>query len=360
VRIQWATTRPWDLLAVAALAVGGALVALADAPPWLRVPLGLASVLVAPGYAFVAALYPERHHGAPDEGEPKGKDAQPEAPRRGLEPLERAALSLGLSIAIVPLLGLALNYTPWGIREGPIVATLGAFTAATLGVAWWRRRALPEDERLLLRVHVESPAWSERGRLDQLLTVALVGAVLFAAGSLVYVLATPRQAEAFTEFYVLGPTGTASCYPAAYAEGQYRVTAADAQAGCPLHPTHLTLGIVNHEGRDVEYTLRTVWTKETRLPDNTTQVEAVVVVSATPVLLPSVPVDLSLNATFRPQHEADVAIPAPPFNGTVRLSFQLYLGAPPPAEATAAFLESPYRRLHLWIDVEAPASAPGA
>jgi uncharacterized membrane protein len=33
-------------------------------------------------------------------------------------------LSVGLSIALVPLVGLVLNYTPWGIRLDPSLMSL--------------------------------------------------------------------------------------------------------------------------------------------------------------------------------------------------------------------------------------------
>lgn len=70
---------------------------------WVRVALGFIVTLYLPGYVFIEALYPKR-----DE----------------LEELERFALSVGLSIAITPLLGFLLNYTPWGIRLGPINVAL--------------------------------------------------------------------------------------------------------------------------------------------------------------------------------------------------------------------------------------------
>ncbi|MHB8987039.1 MAG: DUF1616 domain-containing protein [Eubacteriales bacterium] len=44
--------------------------------------------------------------------------------------IERVALSFGLSIAVVPLVGLILNYTPWGIRLAPILASLLVFVGA--------------------------------------------------------------------------------------------------------------------------------------------------------------------------------------------------------------------------------------
>jgi len=333
----WATTRPYDLAAVAALAAAGLLAALLDAPGWLRVPAGLAFILFAPGYAFIAALYPERHVQAGEDG----------VGRRGLQPLERVALSLGLSIAVVPLLGLGLNATPFGIRLVPVLLTVGGFTVACAAIAAWRRRRLPDDERLELRVVWASLPWRQRTLADKAVTVALVLAVLFAAGSLAYVLAKPREGERFTEFYILGPTGKAACYADTFREGRYVARGED----CPASAPNVTIGIINHEGREAVYTVRVVWTLEERLADNTTQVQEARVVEAWEVRLAHRPVDLSLDARFEPQYESVYDLPPPPFAGEQRLSFQLFLHdlegevALPPPEA----LDAPYRRLHLWI-----------
>jgi uncharacterized membrane protein len=48
---------------------------------------------------------------------------------------ERLALSLVLSLAIIPILGFILNFTPWGIRFIPILVTLGAYTILAASVA---------------------------------------------------------------------------------------------------------------------------------------------------------------------------------------------------------------------------------
>jgi uncharacterized membrane protein len=56
-----------------------------------------------------------------------------------LESLERLALSIGISLAIVPLVGLLLNYTPLGIRLTPIVISLAAFTETMAFIALERR-----------------------------------------------------------------------------------------------------------------------------------------------------------------------------------------------------------------------------
>jgi hypothetical protein len=70
-----------------------------------RYVLGGVFILFLPGFMLISALYP------------RSED---------LDGLERVALSIGLSLAIVPLVGLALNYTPWGIRLAPIVIAIAA------------------------------------------------------------------------------------------------------------------------------------------------------------------------------------------------------------------------------------------
>jgi uncharacterized membrane protein len=90
----------------------------------LRIIFALPVVLFIPGYALIAALFP-------------GKEE--------IDTLERVALSFGLSIAVVPLIGLALNYTPWGIRLDPIVLSLSIFTVMMVLVAHYRRALLAPD-----------------------------------------------------------------------------------------------------------------------------------------------------------------------------------------------------------------------
>src|SRR6056297_2775407 len=98
----------------------------------LRVPIGLAFVLFVPGYAFIAALFPER--GERPVSEQDVVDAA-DAGRDGIDGIERVALSFGLSIAIVPLIGLVLNFTPWGIRLVPIATAVAGFTLVCVAIA---------------------------------------------------------------------------------------------------------------------------------------------------------------------------------------------------------------------------------
>jgi len=89
-------------------------------PPllYIRYVLGSLFVLYLPGSMLIEALYP------------KSQD---------LERLERLALSIGLSLAVIPLIGLFLNYTPWGIRLTPITLSLATFTEAMAITALTRK-----------------------------------------------------------------------------------------------------------------------------------------------------------------------------------------------------------------------------
>lgn len=308
--MRYATTRPIDLYAVVAVALVTPLVALALPWPPARVVLGLLFVLVAPGYALVAALFPERPRAR--------RAADGETTVEGLEALERVALSLGLSIAVVPLLGLLLNYSPWGIRLVPILVAVSTFTLLLSAIAWIRRSRLPVLARLQFQVDVRPIAWSQSSPVERALTVALALAVLVAAGSLVYVATTPRASEAFTEFYVLGPDGKAEGYPTTLAPGANAT---------------VLLGIVDHEGSSVAYDVtasfvhgtfenesaRTNFTEEGRVPA----------------------ASYSVTLEDGAKDERNVTFTAPSTPGVYRLEFDLFRGAD----------TAPYRELHLWIEV---------
>jgi hypothetical protein len=88
---------------------------------YIRYVLGTIFVLWLPGYSVTKALFPT--------GVKNGKSSG------NLDSIVRTALSVGLSLALVPMVGLLLNYTPWGIRLTPIVLSLFALTAIFSTVA---------------------------------------------------------------------------------------------------------------------------------------------------------------------------------------------------------------------------------
>ncbi len=115
--------------------------------------------------------------------------------REGIDGIERVALSFGLSIAIVPLIGLALNFTPWGIRLVPImIATTGftlrgghrddtALASATGGPVFRPYREWYETGR--------SEMLEPESRADGLLNVLLVLSILLAVGSVTFAAVVP-------------------------------------------------------------------------------------------------------------------------------------------------------------------------
>jgi hypothetical protein len=89
---------------------------------YVRYVLGTIFILWLPGYAFIKALFPQHPPFA------KGIAHTLETSEKNIDAIERAALSIGMSLALVPIAGLLLNYTPWGIRLTPIVLSLLALT----------------------------------------------------------------------------------------------------------------------------------------------------------------------------------------------------------------------------------------
>ena len=152
-----------------------------------RTILGLFLILFIPGYSLIAALFPRTDD---------------------LEGIERAALSFGLSVAITPLIGLALNYTPWGIRLTPILISLSAFTFIMVFIAYLRMRRVPNAERF--SVPFGSLAGNIRGhfkgesRTSKALSIILIITIVLAIATTVYIVINPHQGEKFTEFYILG------------------------------------------------------------------------------------------------------------------------------------------------------------
>ena len=98
----------WTIIAVAAITVVLVFTVPENAYPfaYVRYMLGSVFVLFLPGYSFIKTLFPTKE----------------------LDNIERTALSIGTSIALVPIVGLLLNYTAWGIGTTSITLALLALT----------------------------------------------------------------------------------------------------------------------------------------------------------------------------------------------------------------------------------------
>jgi uncharacterized membrane protein len=311
--------------------------------------VGLPLVLFVPGYAFIAALFPEAGGSPADEApDAAGHDADaapapvpaatsdPDDTRDegGIDGIERVALSFGTSIAIVPLIGLVLNFTPFGIRLVPILVSISGFTLLAVAVAAARRWALPPDERFRVPysrwiASARAELFEPDDRADAALNVLLVVSVVLAAASVGYAATVPKQGEAFTELYLLteGDDGdlVADDYPTEFVRGDSR---------------SLVVGVGNNEHRPVNYTL-VVTLQRVRMQNNSTTV-------LDESTLRRWQVDLPANRTWQRNHTI-----SPPFAGErLRLAYLLYAG-PSPADPT---VENAYREVHLWINVSQPAA----
>jgi uncharacterized membrane protein len=209
--------RPWDLYVAGGYVaiLGGLILALGQG-----LIVAILMVIFVPGYVLVAALFPDNEE---------------------IDWIERIALSFGLSIAVVPLIGLLLNFTPFGIRLQPIVVSIMIFSEGLAVLAYYRRMQLPVEKRLSATIEIKRPAWHEYSGLDKVLSVGLVASVVFSASVLAYVVTTPRPGERFTEFYILGPEGMAADYPTDLNVSE---------------PGTIIIGVNNHEFETVNYTVR--------------------------------------------------------------------------------------------------------
>jgi uncharacterized membrane protein len=277
----------------------------------LRVILALPMILFIPGYSLIAALFPSN---------------------KEIDLIERVALSFGLSIAVVPLIGLALNYTPWGIRLDPVVASLVCFTLAVILVALVRRREIPEEERFTLPIAemISSVRREFRGGdkkpVDRILNIILLVAIAVAIFSTIYVIAVPKEGEKFTEFYILGREGMAADYPTTLWVGQ---------------PDSIIIGIGNHEYRNVTYFVELILIDTEFDPRNNTSV------IRNTKEISNFSIDLPHNSTYEGQHQilADE-------KGYNQLKFLLFVDSqPPPGIQGQERINLSYRDLHLWIDI---------
>jgi len=336
---------PADLAAVAILTITAvlsvALPVIRDTP--LRIIFGLPFVLFLPGYALIAALFPEAGTGPVGDG-PDG-DGTTKPPRssdgddritlrdgRGIDGIERVALSFGLSIAVVPLIGLVLNFTPWGIRLAPIVIAVGGFTLIASAVAAYRRWELPPEERFSVPYRswlasTRSELLEPESRVDGVLNVVLIASIVLAVGSVGFAIAVPSDGESFTEFYYLSETENgelvADDYPTEF-------TAGEAQP--------LVVGIGNEEHQETNYTvvieIQNVTFGGPNGTDPTVHAQEA---------LAQYSVALAHNET---SHQT-VQLRPTLVGENLRMQLLLYRGSAPDDPSA----ESAYRDTHLWVNV---------
>ncbi len=78
-------------------------------------------------------------------------------------------------------------------------------------------------------------------KLDTALSILLIVAIVATLGSIVYIAATPKKGEKFTEFYILGTEGKPQDYQMQVSLGE---------------PVNIVVGVVNHEYQPASYVVK--------------------------------------------------------------------------------------------------------
>lgn len=314
---------PRDLLALLAAVPPAAGVALGTPVDLgvFRAVAGFGLAFLAPGYALVAALYPRRpagEIGAPAEALPYSPGTR-----------ERLALSVGASVALVPVVVVALGLLSLGVDPVTVVGSLSLVTVAFGVIAVARRLTLDPVERyrppsLVERLTALREWVGAGGRVDTALSVALVGAVLLATGAVGYGFAAPTGDQSYVGASLVTESGgeyVASDYPSTLTVGE---------------PTELTLRL--HNDGDAAAALSAV----AQLQRVDASGESATVLQRETVA--ELSADVGAGETVYRDHEVE-----PTTAGEqLRLTYYVYHGEAP-AEPTG---ESADRQLHLWVDVE--------
>lgn len=252
---------------------------------FIRSILGIPTVLFIPGYVSIRALFPKKDD---------------------LEIIERISLSFALSIVVVSLSGMVLNFT-FGIMLIPIIIALCTYIIVLGFISEYRMMMTDENERFTINLDILSYFINAERRCQdrpsKILTIILIFSIIIAIGMLVYVITIPKIGERFTEFYILNSSSEkADVYP-----NNLKFNS----------PTNILVGVSNHEYSVVNYTVKINLDKN---------------------ILNSEQLNLNNNETW----QKNITILPNKIGKDMRLEFLLY---------KENNFTIPYRELHLWINI---------
>ncbi|MDG5776826.1 DUF1616 domain-containing protein [Haloarculaceae archaeon H-GB1-1] len=211
----------------------------------LRGVIGLPILVFLPGYALVAALFPRR---AVSGDTHASRHRFQDVAEGAIDWVERVTLSFGMSVALLPLLGIALSLTGFGYSTSTILGTLNAVIFVGLLVGVFRRYKVPESERFTVSLSRGTSTAAESlfggSTLETTLSIAVVGMILVASGALGFALMAPGDGESYTTMSLVTENETGE-----YVTAGYPSDLATGESGS------LVVGVTNHEDREVSYTL---------------------------------------------------------------------------------------------------------
>jgi len=240
-----------DLAVVTGLAVtiGAIQTSLLPVPNPIRTLSGFPLLFLLPGYALVAALFPESRPIIARSPDSQSTFFGRELGGRSDESrtVVRLTLSVVASIAVSSLVGIALG-TTIGFTRGQFAVGLTSVTALSAVVALARRAPLDSEQRYAPAVGgrlVESTRSIGRGGpIGGLVRLVVITSLLVSLGSAAYAVSVPQQGETPTELYLLteNETGelTASGYPSTLGAAE---------------PQTLWVGVQNNERVEQQFTV---------------------------------------------------------------------------------------------------------
>lgn len=301
-----------DLIAVGALIAVTIVATAVEVVDVLRLPLAVLLLLVLPGYVTAAAAY-------------AGRDPAPWTP---VSLVERGALSLGGSLAILPLLAIVASLLPSGLARWPIVALASAYAFLGAVVTAVRRgRRSGETAGSTPGFGTDRSGSAASGAMfdrSTALTVVLAATVVVAVATLGAAVAAPPDGETTTDLHLLTEEDgrlVANGFPDELAAGESAA---------------LTVGVTNAEDRAVEYT---VVTEVQRV-----QIDGRSINVVDKRGIDRRTVELVHGETWRERQTFEPSLTG----ANLRFVVHLYVGDPP-ATATA---ETAYRTTYVWFDVD--------
>jgi len=282
--------------------------------------LGIPSLFFIPGYLILYVIFPS-----------KKTD-------KNLGIVERIAVSIGLSLAIISFIGILFNYTPWGLHIAPLLTiSLILFSTGVGLIAVYRWSKIDPDERFTITL--DFPWRKTNTKSEKLLTIILTILILITSLLFIYSITTPKPEEHFTEFYVLGSNYKTQGYPLNINAGE---------------KTNIIIGINNHEHQTIEYTIE-IWLINQSTNDNKTNISQMIFIDKITATLKNINIDKEKQ--WEPQWSYNYSLILNQ-TGSFKLVFLLftspttsYIKEMDYKEQAEQILSSAYKELYLWINV---------
>ncbi|WP_435154508.1 DUF1616 domain-containing protein [Haladaptatus sp. DFWS20] len=296
----------------------------------LAVVLGLPVALFAPGYAVVSFLFPEAGPPRPTGwGEPK------RIRREGISLTERISLSFGVSLCLLPLLGLSLSLPELSFDPVYVLAIVVGFTLAVIVFGAIRRVNVPADDRFSVSIRggasrIYGALFDDETGFDVVLNVLLALSVVVALSAVGYAFAAPQDGEHFSQLTLLNETD----------DGEF-VTADASVSFTPGETKPMYISVTNHEGERVKYTVVAELQRVEQRPDGSARIVEQQERKRFEQRLPA-------GGSWRTQHEI-----SPTMAGEdLRLVYLLYKGDPPSNPS----INNADEHAYVWITVGANGS----